>query len=176
MFATIYLPNFFLQAAARHQTLSAITPIALIEEKEKKPVIIQLNQAAEAAGVRIGMTPSQGLARYLSLIIKTRSPAKEQSLANLVLQYAFSLSPSVEATRPGLWTIQFTRNHDLHGKLSFVVQRLLQSEVISQAGIASTPDMSFLAAHLARPVLQIENPEQFLGPLSIDILAISFQR
>ncbi len=70
MFATIYLPNFYLQAALRHQTLLPITPVALIDENEKKPVIIQLNPAAEALGVRKGMTPSQGLARCLTLLIK----------------------------------------------------------------------------------------------------------
>ena len=49
MFATIYLPNFYLQAAMRHQPELCAKPVALIEEQEKKPVIIQLNEAAENA-------------------------------------------------------------------------------------------------------------------------------
>src|SRR5438477_3577305 len=129
MFATIYLPNFFLQAAIRHQELLPSTPVALIDEQEKKPTIMQINEAAEFAGVRIGMTPSQGLARCLNLVIKTRSPAKEESLGNIILQYAFSLSPLLEATAAGLWTIQFSRNHDLPDKLAAVIQKLLQTEV-----------------------------------------------
>ncbi len=63
MFATIYLPNFYLQAATRHQPELREKPMALIEEQERKPVIIQLNEAAEKAGIRKGMTPSQALAR-----------------------------------------------------------------------------------------------------------------
>ncbi len=66
MFATIYLPNFCLQAATRHQPELCEKPVALIEEHERKPVVIQLNEAAENAGIRKGMTPSQALARSLS--------------------------------------------------------------------------------------------------------------
>jgi impB/mucB/samB family len=175
MFATIYMPNFFLQAAMRHQTVPASTAVALINESESKPVIIQLNEAAENAGVRVGMTPSQGLARCLKLLIKTRSPAKEEAVANLVLHYCFSLSPYVETTAAGIWTLQFNDNAQLAGKISAVVEQLQQSELSAKAGIAPTPDLSFLAAHLARPILQIDNPEKFLAPLPIDILAIPFQ-
>jgi hypothetical protein len=172
MFATIYLPNFALQAAMRHEAVSAALPVALINERDKKAVIVELNPIAETAGVRIGMTPSQGLGRCLSLVIKGRSPIKEESLANTILQYAFTLTPYVEATGAGVWTLQFTDNRDLSGKLLRVVQQLAECEIVAQAGIAPEPDSSFLAAHLGRPVLQIDNPKQYLAPLSIDILAI----
>ncbi|MEY2484659.1 MAG: protein ImuB [Verrucomicrobiota bacterium] len=172
MFATIYLPNFALQAALRHELLPASTPVGLIDEHNKKAVLVQLNRSAEAAGVRIWMTPSQGLGRCLSLIIKARSPIKEQSLANVILQHAFSLSPYVEATGLGVWTIQFTDHRELIGKLSRVVHQLAECEITAQAGIASEADTSFLAAHLARPVLQIDNSREYLATLSIDLLAI----
>jgi hypothetical protein len=175
MFATLYLPNFFLQAAIRHQQIPPAAPVGLIQEQEKKPVILQLNAAAETAGISIGMTPSQGLARCLGLLIKPRSPVKEEALANLVLQYCFSLSPSVEATAAGVWTIHFTRSDNLHQKLLNIVEQLGRCEVAAQAGIAPTPDLSFIAANLALPVLQIEDPQKFLNPLPIDILAIPFQ-
>ena len=55
MFATIYLPNFYLQAAMRHQPGLCAKPIALIEEQEKKPVIVQLNDVAEKAGIDRGL-------------------------------------------------------------------------------------------------------------------------
>ena len=63
MFATIYLPNFYLQAAIRHQPELRPKPVALLDDNEKRAVIIQLNEPAEKAGVRTGMMPSQGLAR-----------------------------------------------------------------------------------------------------------------
>ena len=122
------------------------------------------------------MTPSQGLARCLNLVIKPRSSIQEESLTNLLLQYCFSLTPLVEATAPGVWTVQFTRVDNLFEKVTSIVHRLGALEIAAQAGIAPTPDMSFLAANLAQPVLEISRPEKFLAPLPIDILAIPSQQ
>lgn len=185
MFATIYLPNFYLQAALRHQAPLPTTAVGLIDEKEKKTTIIQINPAAEAAGIRKGMTPSQGLARSLSLVIKTRSHWQEKSIGQIVLHYAFTLSPYVEATGPGLCTVQFTKWHrhpaddscagSACHKLSRVIDQLAECEITAQAGLAQTPDTSFLAAHLGRPVVQIDDAKKFLAPLPIEILAIPLE-
>jgi len=104
MFASIYLPNFYLQAAMRHQPELRAKPLALIEEQEKKPLLIQLNEVAEKAGIRKGMTPSQALARSLEVVIKARAHTQEKSIQELLLHYAFTLSPFVEATAPGVCT------------------------------------------------------------------------
>ena len=85
MFATIYLPNFYLQAATRHQPELCEKPVALIEEHERKPVVIQLNETAENAGIRKGMTPSQALARSLRVVIKVRAPTQEKSIQEILL-------------------------------------------------------------------------------------------
>jgi len=176
MFATVYLPNFSLQAAIRHQDLPSSTAIALIEEQEKKPLIIQLNHTAEQAGVRLGMAPSQGLARCLGLVIKTRSASNEAALGNLVLQYCFSLSPYVEATAPGVWTVQFTRTTGLYEHVADVIDQLGKCHLTARGGIGATPDLSFLAANLTDSVLQIDDTDRFLAPLSIDVLAIPFRQ
>jgi protein ImuB len=170
MFATIYLPNFYLQAATRHQPELRAKPVALIEEHERKPVIIQLNEAAEKADIRKGMTPSQALARCLRVVIKTRAHMHEKSMQKILIHYAFTLSPFVEATAPGICTIQFTDNRNLNEKVSRVIQQLAECEIRGQAAIAPTPDTSFLAAHLARPVLQIDDAREFLTPLPIETL------
>jgi len=210
MFATIYLPNFYLQAAMRHQPELRTQPVALIEEQENKPVIIQLNHAAESAGVRKGMTLSQALARCLRVVIKTRERAQEKSIDEILIQHAFTLSPFVESTAPGVCTIQFARQASrlsgqtgfqsatrtdssdgepvtvdgqdarlpgqagcLSSELSRVIEQLAECEIMAQAGIAHLPDASFLAAHLAQPVLQIDDAKKFLAPLPIETLAIA---
>ncbi len=172
MFATIYLPNFYLQAAIRHQPELRAKPVALIEEQEKKPVIIQLNEVAEQAGICKGMTPSQALARYLQVTIKARGRTQEKSIQEILLHYAFTLSPFVEATEPGICTIQFTDNRDLSIKVSRIIEQLAECEITAQAGIAPEPDTSLLIAHLARPVLEINDAKEFLAPLPIETLAM----
>lgn len=172
MFATIYLPDFYLQAALRHQPELSGRPVALIDDQEKKAVIIQLNAVAEQSGVRVGMTPSQGLARSLALIIKGRNQAQEKILQEVLLHFAGTLAPYVEATAPGISTVQFTEMRNVAKKVSSVVEQLVLSEIVAQAGIAPTPDASFLAAHLARPILQTDNAGEFLATLPIEVLAI----
>ena len=173
MFATIYLPNFSLQAATRHQPELCEKPVALIEEHEKKPVIIQLNEPAEHAGIRKGMTPSQALARSLRVVIKVRAPMQEKSIQEILLHSAFTLSPFVEETAPGICTVQFTDCRNLSEKVCRIIEHLAECEIRAQASVAPTSDSSFLAAHLARPLLQIENSKEFLASLPIETLAIA---
>jgi len=180
MFATIYVPNFYLQAATRHQPELRGKPVALIEEHERKPVIIQLNDAAEKTGIRKGMTPSQALARCLSVVIKARAHTQEQSIEEILVQCAVTLSPFVETTAAGICTVQLTANRNFSEKacygesvprrISRVIQHLAECEIRAQAAIAPTPDTSLLAAHLARPVLQVEDAKEFLAPLPIETL------
>lgn len=175
MFATLYLPDFFLQAAFRHQDQLPDTPIGVIDERDKKALLLQLNNTAIAAGARPGMTPSQGLARCLHLVIKPRATAQEEAMQNILLHYSFSLSPYVEATGLGLCTIAFNHPRDAKDKVAQVIAQLAACQVVAQAGLGHTPDTSFLAAHLARPVLQIDHPKEFLDPLPIETLAIGLE-
>ena len=171
MFATLYVPNFYLQAVLRHQPELVVRPVALIDDRETKAAIIQLNEIAEAAGVRHGMTPSQGLARCLQLVVKTRLRRQEELLAELLLQFACTLAPYVEATAPGVCTVQFTEVKNAMSNVERVIEQLRESSIAAQAGIAPTPNASFLAAHLAKPVLQIDDAKDFLAPLPIETLA-----
>jgi nucleotidyltransferase/DNA polymerase involved in DNA repair len=173
MFATIYLPDFYLQAALRHQPELREKPVALIDDREKKAVLIQLSAVAERAGVQCGMTPSQGLARCLELVVKTRMPSQEKLLQGILLHFSGTLAPYVEATGAGISTIQFTDAKNLMRKVTGVIEQLADAEIVAQAGIASTPDASFLAAHLAKPVLQIEDAIEFLATLPIETLMMN---
>src|SRR5262245_49223378 len=173
MFATIYLPNFYLQAATRHQPELYDKAVALIEDYERKPVIIQLNDAAEKAGIGKGMTPSQALARSLRVVIKVRALTQEKSMQEILLHHAFTLSPFVEDTALGVCTIPYTDCGDLNAKVCRGVEQVGKAEFRGQAALAQTPDASFLTAHMAGPVLQIEKPKEFLAPLPIETLALA---
>jgi nucleotidyltransferase/DNA polymerase involved in DNA repair len=172
MFATIYLPDFYLQAALRHQPELRRIPVGLIDDQEKKAVIVQLNAAAEQTGVRRGMTPSQGLARCLHLVVKTRVPPQEKLLQEILLHFAGTLAPYLEATSSGISTVQFTDTKNLMPEVARVIAQLQEIEIVAQAGIAPTPDASFLAAHLAKPVLQIDDASEFFSALPIETLRI----
>jgi len=80
--------------------------------------------------------------------------------------------------------VQFTKWHrhpadnrlaasQCHDNVLRVIQQLSKCDITAKAGIASSPDASFLVAHLASPVLQIENAKEFLAPLPIETLALA---
>lgn len=173
MFATVYAPNFYLQAALRYQPELADKPVALIDEQEAKAAIIQLNRAAEEVGVVCGMTPSQGLARCLQLVVKCRLRAQEKCMTEMLLHFCYTLAPYIEATAPGVCTVQFTDARHVTREVERVIAQLEDAGIIAQAGIAPTADVSFLAAHLAQPVLQINDAKDFLAPLPIDTMNVA---
>jgi protein ImuB len=170
MFAALYLPDFELQAAFRHQPEFQDQPVGLLEHEGAKATIFQLTKSATDAGVSPGMTPSQGLARCLSLIIKPRALAQEKIAGEILLGYASTLAPEIEATAPGVCTVHFTSTKNCRANVESVVRQLAELELSARAGLAATPDLSFLAACLAQPVLQIDDPEDFLAPLPIETL------
>jgi len=173
MFATLYLPNFYLQAAVRHHPKLRAQPVGLIDPSHKKVAIIELNDAAEKAGVIKGMTPSQALARCLQVVIRTRERGQEKLIDEILLQHAFMLSPFVDAIAPGVCTVQFMDIRQLFAKASRVLGKLEKCEIRAHIGIASLPDTSLLASPPARPILQIDDPKEFLAPLPIEMLAIA---
>ena len=196
MFATILLPNFYLQAIARHQPKLQEQPLAVLDAAATKAVILQLNKVAENEGVRTGMAPSQALARCLHLVIKARARDCEQQLSDILLHHAFILSPFVEATAAGVCTVQFMQSNrltdikerlslsersalrsqrpdcHLRQKLRHVIDLLARCDLVARAGIAENADASFLAAHRAEPVLEVKEAKEFLAPLPIETLAV----
>ena len=185
MFATILLPNFYLQAIARHQPKLRERPLAVLDDTAIKAVILQLNEPAEKEGVRAGMTPSQGLARCLHLVIKARARDCEQQISDILLHHAFMLSPFVEATAPGVCTVQFMQPSCSRGrwprpeppdrlteKLRCVIDLLARCDLTARAGIAENPDASLLATHCAEPVTHVTETKVFLAPLPIETLLI----
>ena len=170
MFAALYLPDFELQAALRHEPRLREKPVALLENEEAKSTILQLTKSAEHAGVSRGMTPSQGLARCLSLIIKSRARTQEKIAGEILLHPARTLAPEIEATAPGICTVNFSSTKNCRENVEAVVRQLAQLQLTAQAGLAATPDLAFLVACLARPVVQIDDPKNFLAPLPIEML------
>ncbi len=170
MFAALYLPDFELQAALRHEPALWTEPVALLDNQEAKATILQLTSSAAEMGVTVGMTPSQALARCLDLIIRSRALEQEKIAGEILLHHAATLAPEIEATAPGIVTVHFTSRKNCRESAERVVRQLAELQLTAQAGLAATPDLSFLAACLARPVLQIENAKEFLAPLPLETL------
>lgn len=107
MFGVILLPDFSLQAVLRHHPEIREEPVAVLgNDPTANAVIFRCNAGARAAGVQVGMTSSQGLARCGHLRLLPRSPAQEAAAAETLLESAFICSPWVESTAEGVCTFE----------------------------------------------------------------------
>ena len=158
MFAVIFIPNFSLQAALRHEPDLRSRPVALVDPHATKPVITQLTSAAKSCGVCEGLTASQAMARCAELIIKSRSPAQEDSATEVLLQTVYAFSPNIESTAPGVCTIELkgtgleTRDGIVQWSQK-IIEVLAQFNMAAKIGLALTPELAMLAARAADPLL-----------------------
>jgi protein ImuB len=105
MFAVIHIPDFELQAALRLEPELRSRPVALMDDAPVKAAVLQLTEAARQEGVCRGQTSPQAMARCGELVIKTRSRAREETVTAMLLQCAYGFSPAIEATAPGVCTL-----------------------------------------------------------------------
>ena len=169
MFAVLHLTDFALHAVLRTESALAGRPAALFAGSGKKSIVLATNSAARASGVELGMTAPQAVARCAGLVIRTPQPAAEAEAQATMLAVGFTLSPLIEATAPGVCTI------DLKGadaatcpELSRrAVTELDQLGLPATAGLARTPLLALYAARIANPVLVVTDERNFLVPLPL---------
>jgi len=160
MFAVIFIPNFSLQAVLRHEPDLRSRPVALVDPQATKPVITQLTSTAQSCGVCEGLTASQGMARCAELIIKSRSPAQEDSATEVLLQTAYAFSPNIESTAPGVCTIELKgiALESFNGMEQWaqkIIEILTQFNLAANIGLAATPELALLAARVADSILSL---------------------
>ena len=96
-FASIYVPDFSIQAVVRTEPSLRRQPIALVEGAPPLEKVEAVNQAAAQVGLTLGMTKSQAR-QFLSIVIRSRSRAQEQAAHAALLDLGWSVSPRVEDT------------------------------------------------------------------------------
>ena len=177
MYAAVLIPDFEWQCAARTEPEPMASPSVLLEETGGSgvPTIRQANAAAQCAGVAIGMSVPQAQARCPELVFRRRNERQEAIATAALLQAAERASPYLENTARGCCTLDLRRHGELdHARWAReLVEELSLLHLRAQVGIAPTPDASFQAARLARPVLITDDPRRSLSRLPVMVLAPS---
>ncbi|MEO6874451.1 MAG: DNA polymerase Y family protein [Opitutaceae bacterium] len=170
MFAVLHLADFALQAVLRTAAPAPHPrPTALIDPTDRPAVVRACTPAAREAGVQPGQTPAQALARCATLQIVSGNAAASAEAQSALMATAFSLSPAVEATAPGIGTL------DLAGTAAEarepVVRRALAQLAAlglhATAGLGGTPLLALYAARRAQPFLAVGSARDFLAPLRL---------
>src|SRR5258708_7003107 len=152
---------------------SSDIPAALLDQEGMQ--VIELNHAAEYAGVQPGMSTSQAIARASELVLYKRSPSNEEHLQHTLLQLGYRYSAFIENSAPGICTL------DLKGKrirkhqpwLRELLAQLRSIGLQAQAGIGSNPELALQAAKIADPILEILEDCNLLQSLALESLAPS---
>jgi protein ImuB len=152
---------------------SSDPPAALLDQEGMH--VIELNHAAEYAGIQTGMSTSQAVARASELVLYKRSLSNEQYLQNALLQLVYRYSPFIENSAPGICTL------DLKGKrirkhqpwLRELLAQLRSIGLKAQAGIGLNPEIALQAAKIADPILEILENCHLLHSLALESLAPS---
>jgi protein ImuB len=169
-FAVLRAEAFGVQALRRHDPALAGRPVALLTGAGREFVIAE--RSPEATGIRPGDPAALALARCPGLCLGERNVEAEVEAQRLLLAAALALSPRVEATAPGMCTV------DLQGADAAATDTALRRRLTDlaraglevRAGLAASPLVAAYAARRAdatNPVLAVTDPATFLAPLPL---------
>ena len=142
VFASIFVPNFRVQAVLRSEPELRDLPLALWEGNSSIRTVIGVNEAAAKAGVRLAMTKSQAQ-QFGPIEFRPRSPRQEKIAHTALLDLGWSVSPRIEDTAPdtvvldlaGLASL-FGSDENIANQLSAGASRLrLQSQIATASNI-----------------------------------------
>ncbi|MET0261848.1 MAG: DNA polymerase Y family protein [Rariglobus sp.] len=169
MFAVLHVADFALQALLRTETALRGRPVALLDSSTRPPHLLACTDSARACGVHPGQTSSQALSRCASLRILTPRDDAETDANSGLLAAAFGISPFVEATAPGVYSLQIdgltARRRE--PALREALDRLTALGLHATAGAGPTPLLALYAARHASPLLLIGSERAFLAPLPL---------
>src|ERR1700685_2077814 len=94
-FASIFVPNFMLQAVVRAEPSLRERAVALIDGNPPLCNVVAVNEKAARAGVESGMT-KMNAAQFTGVEIRPRSPAQEKIAHGVLLDIGWSGFPLIE--------------------------------------------------------------------------------
>jgi len=179
MFAVVYIPDFYLQAALRYEPELRTRPVALLSDKQsdakERAIVLQCTSRAHVAEVRPGLTSVQASARCSQLIFKTYSAAANRAATDVLLQTAYAFSPKIELTADGVCTVDLrglalrddNARNDWAEKIRSVLARF---HLHATVGFAETPALALLAARATKSILIANSASEFVSTLPIQSL------
>ena len=177
-FASIYVPDFSIQAVVRIEPSLHHQPIALVEGYPPHEKVVAVNQAAAQLGLSLGMTRSQ-VRQFLCIAIRPRSRVQEQAAHAALLDLGWSVSPRVEDTAVDSIVIDLTGLASLFGSEETIAHLLAQRAsslgLIVHVAVSSNLEVALHAARGFPGITVIPQGEEAgrLGPLPVQIVSHS---
>lgn len=173
MFAVIQILEFPLVALLRFNPSLRGEPIGILEGEGRRATVLYASATAHA--VQPGMTAAQALAECPALQLWAPSLVAEREAGGLLLSAGWTLSPLVEATAPGLCTVdlQGANRAQLADKISVMRRQLSEHGLSCKVGVGPNALLARYAAHMAEPECWVTDIKSFLAPLPLRILEMT---
>ena len=179
MFASIFIPDFSVQAIIRFEPELHTRAVAVLTGRSPLEKVVALNERARQSGVELDATRSQ-LEAWENLALRARSESQEKSAHAALLDCAQSFSPEVEDTSPGTVLLNLAGLEPLLGPLPKIARdlalRVSQMGLEASIAVAANPDAALLAARGFPGVTLIPEGREAeqLGNLPVDVLLETF--
>jgi len=176
-FASIFVPNFTVQAVMRAEPALRECALALIDGNPPLCKVVAVSEKAVRAGVEIGMT-KMNAAQFAGVEIRPRSVAQEKITHNVLLDIGWSISPRMEDTAQDTIVLDLSGLSQLFGTEpeigAHLARRAGDCGLFANVAIASNVDTSLIAARGFTGVTVIFPGEETkrLGELPVGVLAL----
>src|SRR5713226_1704301 len=124
-FASIFVPDFLVQAVVRADPALRGRAVALLEGAPPLTKVVAANEAALHAGIFPGMMKSNA-EHFSGVALRPRSPQQEAIAHTALLDVCWSVSPRIEDTASDTVTLSLAGLESLFGSQEAVAGRLVQ--------------------------------------------------
>jgi protein ImuB len=179
-FASIFVPNFSLQAVVRNEPALCKCALALIEGNPPLGRVVAINKKAVQMGIEMGMTKTEA-EQFAGAEIRTRSPAQEKAAHAALLDIGWSVSPRIEDTAQDAIVLDLSGLTPLWGAENEIGRHLAERAVACglrvNVAIASNIDTARIAARGFTEITVIPPGEEsrYLGELPVSVLSPSIE-
>jgi len=174
-FASIFVPNFMLQAVVRTEPALRERAIALIDGNPPLCSVIAINEKAAQTGIELGMT-KMNAAQFAGLEMRSRSRPQEKIAHAVLLDIGWSVSPRIEDTAQDTIVLDLSGLTQLFGAEkdigAHLAQRSCECGLLPNVAIASNVDTTLIAARGFQGVTVIPPGQESkcLGDLPVSVL------
>jgi protein ImuB len=179
-FASVYVPNFMVQAAVRAEPELRERALALVEGAPPLWKIVAANPGALQAGIEFGMGGSQAK-QFSSVEIRRRSPGLEKAAHAALLDVGWSVSPRVEGTAADTIVLDIAGLTSLFGSVKNLAEALAERTASmglwQHVAVASNIEAAIHAARGFRGITLIAPGEESerLSSLPVEVLFLSVE-
>jgi protein ImuB len=174
-FASIYVPQFMVQAVMRNEPHLHAGALALVDGTPPLTRVIAGNESAWCAGIQLGMGKSQ-VAQFYGVEIRNRSRAQEGAAHAALQDLGWSISPRIENTAADTIVVDLAGLNSLFGSDQNIAEdlskRALRLGLAANVGVASSIEVAIHAARGFSGVTVIPPGEesQRIGILPVRVL------